>query len=63
MFNNYDNIAGIDLFNNAVAKFGKEFEPIFAIMPEEKIQEYLKLDFYSGRSKLERNFKDFIKNK
>lgn len=46
-----------NLYKKALLKYGERFKAIFAIMPDEVIEEYLLLDYLTGIKKLKHDFK------
>jgi hypothetical protein len=54
-----DNSTGKDLFNKAISKYGKEFEAIFAIMPEEILIQFLNKAYKKGIIELNKLYSDY----
>lgn len=53
------------LYKRAIIKYGEKYKPIFSMLPDEIIEQYLYYDYLAGIKKLNHDFKSIleVKNK
>lgn len=50
----------MELYDQAVSKYGERYKPIFAILPEQVIQKFIEIDYLQGIRQLNSTFAEMI---